>query len=90
MDETNMRLQNQTATKPPQTERRRNTALREHFDTAQALLKPLLGNPASHNGAAFYKAMTKLQATFPDMSGNEIEALVAAVVRSMQTRPAGR
>lgn len=90
MDETNMHLHNQTAAKPPRTERRRNTALREHFDTAQALLKPLLGSPASHNGAAFYRAMTKLQATFPDMSGNEIEALVAAVVRCAQTRASGR
>lgn len=85
-----MHVHNQTAAKPPRTERRHNLALREHFDTAQALLKPLLGNPASHNGAAFYRAMTKLQATFPDMSGNEIEALVAAVVRSVQTRPDNR
>lgn len=85
-----MRLQNQTAAKPPRTERRRNTALREHFDTAQALLKPLLGNPESHNGTAFYRAMTQLQAAFPDMSENEIEALVAAVVRSVQSRPSSR
>jgi len=90
MDETNMQLHNQTAAKPPLAERRRNTTLREHFDTAQALLKPLLGNPESHNGTAFYRAMTQLQATFPDMSENEIEALVAAVVRSVQTRPSSR
>lgn len=85
-----MHLYNQTALRPPRTERRRSSALRQHFDTAQVLLKPLLGNPANHNGAAFYRAMTKLQATFPDLSGNEIEALVAAVVRGMQTRAVKR
>jgi len=85
-----MHVHNQTAAKPPLAERRRNLVLRDHFDTAQALLKPLLGDPANHNGTAFYRAMTQLQATFPDMSGNEIEALVAAVVRSMQTRTARR
>ena len=34
-------------------ERRRNLALRQHFETAQALLKPLLGDPNNHNGAVF-------------------------------------
>lgn len=67
-------------------ERRRNLRLRQHFDTARTLLAPLLGNPESHNGAAFYRAMHQLQAVFPEMSGNEIEALVAAVVRSAQHR----
>lgn len=74
----------------PRAERRNNVLLRERFETAQGLLKPLLGNAESHNGTAFYRAMIKLQATFPDLSASEIEALVAAVVRSMQTRAAGR
>ncbi len=85
-----METRNHAASRPRQAERRRNQALRQHFDTAQSLLTPLLGNPDQHSGAAFYKAMTQLQATFPDMSGNEIEALVAAVVRSVQTRSGGR
>jgi hypothetical protein len=42
-------------------ERRRNLALRERFEAAHSLLKPLLGDVATHNGAAFYRAMTKLQ-----------------------------
>ena len=67
-------------------ERRHNLALRQHFETAQTLLKPLRGGPNSHNGTAFYRAMNSLQRTFPDMSVSEIEALVAAVVRSVQTR----
>ena len=81
---------NQAPAQPPVKERRRNLALRQHFDAAQVLLKPLLGNTENHNGTAFYRAMNKLQATFPDMSGNEIEALVAAVVRSVQIRAGDR
>jgi hypothetical protein len=81
-----MQTRNQTATPPASKERRRNQALRQHFETAQTLLKPLLGNPENHNGTAFYRAMNQLQATFPNLSDSEIEALVAAVVRSVQTR----
>jgi hypothetical protein len=90
MDETKMEIRNQAPSQPPQKDCRRNLGLRQHFDTAENLLKPLLGNPESHNGAAFYRAMNKLQSTFPDLSVSEIEALVAAVVRSVQTRTAGR
>ena len=71
---------------PARKERRRNLALRQHFESAQALLKPLLGDPNNHNGTAFYRAMNTLQKTFPNLSVSEIEALVAAVVRSVQTR----
>jgi len=67
-------------------ERRKNLALREHYEAAQTLLKPLLGDVASHNGASFYRAMTKLQSTYPDLSPSEIEALVAAVVRTFTQR----
>ena len=90
MDETKMETLNQAPVQPQRKERRRNPALRQHFETAQTLLKPLLGNPESHNGTAFYRAMNQLQATFPDLSVSEIEALVAAVVRSVQTRAGGR
>lgn len=85
-----MKALNQAAAQPPRKERRNNKALRQYFTIAEALLAPLLGNPEHHNGAAFYRAMHKLQATFPAMSGNEIEALVAAVVRSVQTRSSSR
>lgn len=70
----------------PRAERRINLVLRERFDAAQDLLKPLLGNPDAHNGTAFYRAMTKLHNAFPDLSASEIEALVAAVVRIFQNR----
>lgn len=81
-----METTQQTVTSPKTHERRRSPDLRQHFAIAQALIAPMLADPENHNGAAFYRAMHKLQATFPNMSGNEIEALVAAVVRSMQTR----
>lgn len=71
-------------------ERRINLLLRERFDAAQNLLNPLLGNSESHNGAAFYRAMVKLQSVYPDLTGSEIEALVAAVVRKSLSRSGGR
>jgi hypothetical protein len=88
--EKKMQIRNHVSAQQTPQERRRNPDLRENFDTARTLLKPLLGNPDHHNGAAFYLAMNKLQTSFPHMSGNEIEALVAAVVRSVQTRATGR
>lgn len=72
---------------PIRTERRSNQSLRERFDAACVLLQPVLGHPADHNGTAMYRAMHKLQATYPELSGQEIEALVAAVLRSLQHRP---
>jgi hypothetical protein len=90
MDETKMNTQKHTPTQVVPKERRRNQALRQHFETARDLLRPLLGSPDNHNGAAYYRAMHKLQATFPDLSVSEIEALVAAVVRSVQTRNGGK
>lgn len=67
-------------------ERRQNPHLRQRFDAAQALLQPVLGKPESHNGTAFYRAMNQLHAAYPDLSPSEIEALVAAVVRTFQSR----
>ncbi|MEW5787043.1 MAG: hypothetical protein AB1899_04230 [Pseudomonadota bacterium] len=73
-------------TAPVRVERRRNLVLRERFAAAQTLLKPLLGTADSQNGTAFYRAMTRLQNAYPDLTGSEIEALVAAVVRTFQNR----
>lgn len=70
-------------------ERRRNLLLRERFDAAATLLRPLLGKPEAQNGAAFFKAMNRLHTTYPDLTPSEIEALVAAVVRSFQSRAGG-
>lgn len=80
----NAQVQNRSAV--VHAERRNNQALRERFDAACKLLKPVLGHPESHNGTAFYRAMNQLHAAYPELSGSEIEALVAAVVRSLQQR----
>lgn len=68
------------------TERRCNPLLRNRFSVALTLLRPLLSGPGSLSGTNLYRAMSQLQKTYPDLSGNEIEALVAAVVRSLQNR----
>jgi len=70
-------------------ERRRNQVLRERFNAAETLLRPLLGTPESQNGAAFFRAMNRLHTAYPDLTPSEIEALVAAVVRSFQSRSGG-
>ncbi len=67
-------------------ERTTNQLISTHFDAALTLLKPLLGNSGSLNGTSLYRAMSQLQKTYPDLSGHEIEALVAAVVRTLQNR----
>jgi len=67
-------------------ERRSSLLVRNRFDSALTLLKPLLSTPASLNGTSLYRAMSQLQKSYPDLSGNEIEALVAAVVRTLQNR----
>lgn len=81
-------MSTQTHTRPvfAQAERRTNQALRERFDAACKLLQPVLGHPGSHNGTALYRAMNQLHAAHPELSGSEIEALVAAVLRSLQQR----
>ena len=67
-------------------ERRRNLVLRERFDAAELLLRPLLANPDSQNGTALYRAMIRLQSAYPELTDSEIEALVAAVMRTVQSR----
>lgn len=69
-------------------ERRDNPPTRARYDAALFLLKPLLSNPQSFNGASLYLAMSRLQKAFPDMSGNEIEALATSVLRALQKRAA--
>lgn len=70
----------------PLPERRYNQVLRERFDAALILLKPLLGRPETVTGSDLYRAMSRLQTTYPDLSASEIEALVTAVVRNFQSR----
>jgi hypothetical protein len=70
------------------TERRQNQLLRERFEAACKLLQPVLSRPGQQNGTGFFKAMSRLQVTYPDLSASEIEALVSAVVRTLENRQA--
>ena len=81
-----MNLLSMTHARPRSVERRVNLLLRNRFDSAMDLLKPLLSQPQSLSGASLYRAMSQLRKTYPDLSGNEIEALVAAVMRTLQNR----
>jgi hypothetical protein len=67
-------------------ENRINILMRTRYDSALTLLKPLLNKPDSLNGASLYRAISQLQKTNPDLSGNEIEALVTSVIRTLQHR----
>lgn len=72
---------------PVRAERRKNLRLRKRFDEARRLLEPLLGDdPLQNNGTALYRALHKLQNTFPELSPMELEALVASVVRAISSR----
>jgi hypothetical protein len=86
MDGASMNTQGMAHTYQMPAERRLNLSLRNRFDSALALLKPLLSKPESLNGTSLYRAMSQLQKTYPDLNGSEIEALVAAVVRTLQNR----
>jgi len=81
-----MNMQNVAHAYQRPAERIDNPLLRNSFDAALTLLKPLLHNAESLNGTSLYRAMSQLQKTYPDLSDNEIEALVAAVVRTLQNR----
>ncbi|OYY95274.1 MAG: hypothetical protein B7Y41_01850 [Hydrogenophilales bacterium 28-61-23] len=67
-------------------ERRIKLLLRDRFDMALGLLKPLLQNPEARNGTSLYRAMSKLQVACPDLNGHEIEALVTSVMQALQNR----
>lgn len=72
---------------PARAERRKNLRLRMRFDEAQRLLEPLLGHePLQNNGTALYRALHKLQGSFPELNPMELEALVASVVRAITSR----
>jgi hypothetical protein len=58
--------------------------MRTRFDSALALLQPLLNKSDSFNGAGLFRAMHQLHKTNPDLSGDEIEVLVAEVIRHLQ------
>jgi hypothetical protein len=85
-DGATMNMQGITNASNTPAERTTNLLISTHFDAALKLLKPLLGNSVSLNGTSLFRAMSQLQKTYPDLSGHEIEALVAAVVRTLQNR----
>jgi uncharacterized protein with von Willebrand factor type A (vWA) domain len=86
LDGANMNMQGLAHAYHRPVERRNNLLLRNRFDSALTLLKPLLSNTTSLSGTSLYRAMSQLQKTYPDLNGHEIEALVAAVVRTLQNR----
>lgn len=67
-------------------ERRRNQILRERFDTALAVLRPILNQGAELQGAHYFKAFSRLHDTFPDMTQGEMEALLVSVLRKLNQR----
>lgn len=64
----------------------RNLLLRTRFDSALVLLKPLLNDSDVLSGTCLYRAMSQLHKAYPDLRGDEIEALVTDVIRSLQHR----
>jgi hypothetical protein len=67
-------------------DRRANLQLRGHYDAALLLLEPILRNTETPIGTRLYRAMSQLHAAHPNLNGHEIEALVAAVMRSLQRK----
>jgi hypothetical protein len=75
----------QTRPSKPTLERRLNHKLRERFDNAMWLLKPVLERTSSHD-TRMYLMMERLQATYPDLSTSEIETLMLNVMRAHRKR----
>jgi uncharacterized protein HemY len=69
----------------PFVERRLNHKLRERFDTALNLLKPILEQP-SHSDTMMYLAMQRLQTSYPDLSASEVEVLMLSVMRALKRK----
>lgn len=69
----------------PIVDRRLNHKLRDRFDTAQKLLKPILDRSLT-NDTMMYLVMQRLHTTYPDLSAHEIEALVVSVMRSLKKK----
>lgn len=67
------------------TERRHNPHQRARFDTALMLLKPVLERSAT-NDTMMYLVMERLQATYPDMSASDVEALMMSALRTLKKR----
>lgn len=67
-------------------EQRKNQRLREHFDAAVDLLRPLLQHGGAQQGALYFRALSKLHENYPDMTQAELEALVVAVMRALNNR----
>lgn len=67
----------------PIVDRRINHKQRERFDTAMKLLQPVLER-SSPNDTMMYLEMQRLQATYPDLSAGDIEALMMSVMRSLK------
>jgi len=61
-----------------------NMLMRTRFDAALTLLKPMLNSSDSLNGTSLFRAMNQLHKANPDLSGDEIEVLVAEVIRVLQ------
>lgn len=67
-------------------ERRRNHRMRQRFNSALELLRPILNQEGELQGAKYFRALSRLHNTFPDMTQNELEALVVSVVRTLNSR----
>lgn len=73
---------------PPIVERRTNPRQRERFETAMGMLKPVLERSAP-NDTMLYLVMQRLQATYPELSAGDVEALLSSVMRTLKRKQAG-
>lgn len=78
-----------TRHRQPTVERRRNQRLRGRFDTAMALIRPMLDCPHCDD-TKMYLVMQRLHNTYPDLSAGEVEILVMSVVRALRKNKALR
>lgn len=69
----------------PIVDRRLNHKLRDRFDTALQLLRPIVAKSLV-NDTMMYRVMQRLHTTYPDLSASEIEALVVSVMRSLKKK----
>lgn len=72
--------------RPVPVEQRKNQRLRERFDAAMEVLRPVLKHDGDQQGAMYFRALSKLHRHFPDMSQGELEALVVSVTRALNSR----
>ncbi|MCP5278589.1 MAG: hypothetical protein H6935_09535 [Thiobacillus sp.] len=74
--------------RPPIVERRTNLQQRERFETAMAMLKPVLERSAA-NDTMMYLVMQRLQSAYPELSAGDVEALLSSVIRTLKKKDAG-